>query len=161
MKFRFLTSYRSRAVLFPHHPARCPPRVPILLPSTRFPEHSPWPNTFPRQWCSSLSIFSKNGADYEACDGSRLKLHSLYLFCAIRCRLSHFSCLKRCVTTKRSQVTGKFNLLSSIIQVSFLNCVQFDLPAFLQIISKKKKSNESRQFKPNPVYHYLYAKPFL
>lgn len=62
---------------------------------------------------------------------------------------------------KRSQVTGKFNLLSSIIQVSFPNCVQFDLPASLQIISEKKKSNENRQFKPNPVYHYLYAKPFL
>jgi len=61
-------------------------------------------------------------------------------------------------------VTDKFNLLSSIIQVSFPNCVQFDLPASLQIILEeggKKKSNENRQFKPNPVYHYLYVKSFF
>lgn len=89
--------------------------------------------------CLSPSIFSKNEADYKGRHGSRLKLHSLYLFCATLRRPSHFSCLKWCVTRKRSQVTGKFNLLSSIIQVSFLNCVQFDLPASLQIISEKKK----------------------
>lgn len=35
----------------------------------------------------------------------------------------------------------------------------FLLPSKLS--QRKKKSNESRQFKPNPVYHYLYAKPFL
>lgn len=55
----------------------------------------------------------------------------------------------------------KFNILSSITQVSFPNCVQFYLPASLQIIleeGEKKKSNENRQFKPNPVHHHLYAK---
>ncbi|XP_066177534.1 uncharacterized protein [Sylvia atricapilla] len=42
-----------------------PPKVPVLLPSIKFPEHTRWPNTFPRQQCSSPSIFNKTEADYK------------------------------------------------------------------------------------------------
>lgn len=131
--------FQVQCCSIPPPPCTVPPQSARPAPLRQFREHTRWPNTFPRQRCSSLSIFNKNEADCEGWHGSRLKLHSLCLFCAIRCRPSHFSCLKRCVTRKRSQVTGKFNLLSSIIQVSFPNCVQLDLPASLQIISEKKK----------------------
>lgn len=52
-------------------------------------------------------------------------------------------------------MTGEFSLLSSIIQVSFPNCVQFDLPASLQItLQKKKKKN---QMKADNLSQILYT----
>lgn len=50
-------------------------------------------------------------------------------------------------------MTGKFNVLSSIIQVSFPNGVQFDLPASLQIILEKKNN----QMKADNLSQILYT----
>lgn len=50
-------------------------------------------------------------------------------------------------------MTDKFNLLSSIIQVSFPNCVQFDLPASLQMILEGKKN----QMKSDNLSQILYT----
>lgn len=53
-------------------------------------------------------------------------------------------------------MTGKFSLLSSIIQVSFPNCDQFDLPASLQIILEEKKKKKS-QMKADNLSQILYT----